>query len=111
MSEEVKSSPWPLYNIRFIFGYMIQIIAEPVSVILSCQKPSRCNPVGVKPISLTWQNRDHIITQQGLHHTTRTGRTLHHVFSVVSGDLFFRLNLNTDTLNWTLEEVSDGLPD
>ncbi len=90
---------------------MIQRISESISVILSCGKPSGPDPVGAKPISLTWQNRDYIITQQGLHHTYRSGRTLHHIYSVLAGDLFFRLNLNADTLNWTLEEISDGLPD
>lgn len=89
---------------------MIQRISESISVILSCSTPSGPGPVGVKPISLTWQNRDYIVTQQGLHHTYRSGRTLHHIYSVLAGDLFFRLNLNTDTLRWTLEEISDGLP-
>jgi hypothetical protein len=46
-----------------------------------------------------------------LHHTFRSGRTLFHVFSVASKSLFFRLVLNTDTLFWRLEEISDGLPD
>jgi hypothetical protein len=90
---------------------MIQTISEPVSVILTCPGPSRSDLVGPRPLSLTWQNRDYIVTKQGLHHTYRSGRTLHHIYSVLAGDLFFRLNLNTDTLRWTLEEVSDGLPD
>jgi len=63
------------------------------------------------PLSLTWKNRDYQIIKLGLHHTYHDGITRHHVFSVVSHDLFFRLNLNADNLSWTLEEVSDGLPD
>jgi len=63
------------------------------------------------PISLTWFGRTYPIIKLGLHHTYREGLTRHHIFSVVGGNLFFRLNLNTDTLSWTLEEVSDGLPD
>jgi hypothetical protein len=51
------------------------------------------------------------VLQVGLRHTYREGITRHHVFSVVSSSLFFRLNLNADNLSWTLEEVSDGLPD
>jgi hypothetical protein len=46
-----------------------------------------------------------------LHHTFKSGRILFHVFSVASKSLFFRLVLNTDTLFWRLEEISDGLPD
>lgn len=79
---------------------MIQIISEPVEVTFA-----------KIPLSVTWAHRTYPVIKLGLHHTYRDGATRHHVFSVVSHDLFFRLNLNTDTLNWTLEEVSDGLPD
>lgn len=86
---------------------MIQRITEPVSVITSYNAMTRT----VRPISLEWSRRTYPVTQVGLRHTYRDGATRHHVFSVVGGSLFFRLNLNTDTLHWTLEEVSDGLPD
>lgn len=79
---------------------MIQIISEPVDVVFHKY-----------PTSLTWSGRTYSVIKLGLHHTYRHGITRHHVFSVVSQDLFFRLNLNTDNLSWTLEEVSDGLPD
>ena len=65
----------------------------------------------VKPILVRWDGRSYRITKIGLHHTFRTGRTLHHIFSVISDETFFRLNLDTDTLHWRLEEVSDGLSD
>jgi hypothetical protein len=32
-----------------------------------------------------------------------------HYFSVTDGTLDFRLQCDTDTLHWTLEEVTDGL--
>lgn len=86
---------------------MIQKISEPVSVIVSYDGITRA----VRPISLEWSRRTYPILQVGLRHTYRDGMTRHHVFSVVSHSLFFRLNLNADSLNWTLEEVSDGLPD
>ena len=79
---------------------MIQKLSEPVNVTFSHQ-----------PLSLVWSSRDYRVSQIGLHHTFRDGRTLHHIYSVVAGNLFFRLNLNTYSLHWTLEEVSDGLPD
>jgi hypothetical protein len=70
-------------------------------------------PQGAKvfPIKIKWDGRDYLITKIGFHHTFRTGRTLHHIFSVVSHDTFFKLNLNTDNLSWRLEEISDGVPD
>ncbi len=86
---------------------MIQRIAEPVSVVTAYNAASRT----VRPISLEWSRRTYPILQVGLRHTYRDGATRHHVFSVVSNNLFFRLNLNTDSMLWTLEEVSDGLPD
>ncbi len=62
----------------------------------------------VIPKHLKWQGQLHTITQVGLHHTYRSGRTLIHVFSVSDGTMFFRLELNTETLHWLLTEVSDG---
>lgn len=86
---------------------MIQRLTEPVSVVTSYNATTRT----VRPISLEWSRRTYPVTQVGLRHTYRDGTTRHHVFSVVGGSLFFRLNLDTETLHWTLEEVSDGLPD
>jgi hypothetical protein len=65
----------------------------------------------VAPLKLRWDGRVYPVTKMGLHHQFRVGRTLHHIFSVVSNDTFFRLNLNTDNLSWRLEEVSDGQTD
>lgn len=60
------------------------------------------------PEAVVWNGRTHVITKIGLHHAFRNGRTLYHVFSVESPSLFFKLVLNTDTLHWTLEQISDG---
>jgi hypothetical protein len=86
---------------------MIQRISEPVSVVSSYNAQTKA----VRPISLEWSRRTYPIIQVGLRHTYRQGITRHHVFSVVSNNIFFRLNLNADNLSWTLEEVSDGQPD
>lgn len=103
---------------------MIQRISELVSVIAGYNAEIHA----VRPISLKWGHHEYSVSQVGLRHTYRDGLVRHHVFSVVahSGNteplakqgraewgnhLFFRLNLNADNLSWTLEEVSDGLPD
>lgn len=90
---------------------MIQKISEPVSVITRYD----CVMRSTRPLSLVWSNREYPVTKLGLRHTYRDGVTRHHIFSVAAGEpnaeLFFRLNLNADNLLWTLEEVSDGLPD
>lgn len=84
---------------------MIEKISTPVSVSLTFDHRQR----KVFPRFLVWDARLYPIEKVGLHHTYRQGRTLYHVFSVASKTLFFRLVLNTETLHWRLEEVSDGL--
>jgi hypothetical protein len=78
---------------------MIQKISERVEVGMST------SPKWVK-----WKNKVYQIEKIGLHHSFRQGRVLYHAFSVASRTLFFRLILDTETLSWNLEEISDGLP-
>lgn len=84
---------------------MIKKISESVSVAFL----SNCQQKDVSPKWIIWNNRRYVITKIGLHHSYRNGNTLFHVFSVASKSLSLRLVLNTDTLFWRLEEVSDGL--
>jgi len=62
----------------------------------------------VGPVIIRWDGREYKITKIGLHHHYWSGRTLVHVFSVISDQTFFRLNFDTDSLLWHLEEVSDN---
>ena len=86
---------------------MIEKVSGPVSVSLSFDSEKR----SVLPKWLVWNGRLYPIVKVGLHHRQRRGRTLYHIFSVASKNLFFRLELNTETLHWRLEEIADGLPD
>jgi hypothetical protein len=61
------------------------------------------------PKYVIWKGRSHNVTQIGLHHLYRQGKTLYHIFSVVAGTLFMRLRFDTDTLYWILEEIEDGI--
>jgi hypothetical protein len=75
---------------------------EPVSVSLAYDdKKKKAYPKWV-----VWNNRLYPIIKVGLHHTFREGRTLYHVFSVISNTLFFRLILDTETLHWKVQEVA-----
>lgn len=85
---------------------MIQKISAPISVQLVYDHHRR----SVTPRQILWDGKVIRIAKVGMHHTIREGRTLFHIFSVTSSDLFFRLKLDTDTLFWTLEEIADGLP-
>jgi hypothetical protein len=83
---------------------MIQAVHVPISVTLKYNHKLR----KAFPTQVIWEGREYGITKMGLHHTYRSGRTLYHVFSVAGVNIFFKLVLNTDTLNWTLEEIADN---
>ena len=83
---------------------MAQQILSPVSVRLNFDHESGKS----YPKAIVWNNRLYPVIKVGLHHKFRQGRTLYHVFSVVSKTLFFRLTFNTDNLHWKLEEISVG---
>lgn len=73
----------------------MQTISEKVDVVLANNTP----------ISITWRCRDYKITKVGLRHTYLEGKTLIHTFSVLAGDLFLKLKLNTKHLTWNLTEI------
>lgn len=85
---------------------MIQSFDEPISVVFTSN--SKTNVVA--PASVVWAGRTYPIIKVGLHHKFHDGKTLFHIFSVVSNNIFFRISLNTDNLFWRMQEVSDGLP-
>ena len=85
---------------------MIQKISAPVSVeMVYDHRKHTC-----LPRKILWDGQVFPIIKLGLHHTFREGRELFHIFSVTAKQLSFRLKLDTTTLFWTLEEISDGLP-
>ena len=84
---------------------MIQKISAPISVNSDYNHHTR----QFQPVQVSWEGRDYSIIKIGLHHTYREGRTLYHIFSAASQNLFFKLSLNTDTLQWMLQEIADDL--
>ena len=85
---------------------MIEKISSPVSVSLAYDHSKG----KAYPKWVVWNGRLYAVLKVGLHHTFREGRTLFHVFSVATKSLFFRIVLNTESLHWKLEEISDGMP-
>lgn len=61
------------------------------------------------PLSLVWKNRDYKITKIGLHHNYFEGKTLIHIFSVLSDDIFLKLKFNTKYLTWNLIEIFESI--
>lgn len=83
---------------------MIQRLKAPVSVLLAYDHKKR----KAYPRDLIWDGHHYPVTKIGMSYHKRVGRTLYHIFSVLGGSLYFKLVLNTDTLNWELEEIDDG---
>lgn len=75
------------------------VISENVRVILENNTP----------LSMTWRNRDYKITKIGLNHNYFEGKTLIHIFSVLSDDLFLKLKFDTKHLTWQLLEVFESI--
>lgn len=73
----------------------MQTISEQVNIILANDTP----------LSMHWRNRNYKITKVGLRHTYLEGKTLIHIFSVLSNDLFLKLKFNTKYLTWNLTEI------
>ena len=85
---------------------MLELINERVSVIMKYDRGTSV----VMPVKMRWQAKDYLINKLGYYHRTREGRTIQHIFHVTDGLLDFRLRLDSDTLHWTLEQVSDENP-
>jgi len=87
---------------------MRETINEEVSVVLYYSAKKR----EALPLLIRWQNKDYTVGKLGYHHKVKVGDTVHHIFEVVDKEnaLWFRLNLDTSNLHWTLEATHDGLP-
>ena len=55
-----------------------------------------------------WKNRSYKVDKVGFHHFLLEGKTLMHVFSVISGSIFLKIKLDTKHLAWTFEEIQDN---
>jgi hypothetical protein len=81
-------------------------IHEPVDIITIYKRTDG----KTTPYKIRWNNRSYLITKVGYHHKVRSGRNVYHIFHVCTDSLAFRLRHDTETLDWILEEVSDGNP-
>ena len=83
---------------------MLELINEQIDCVCKYTK----SPASVVPIEIKWNGRTYTIIKVGYHHKRRDGRYVYHIFSVSTATLFFKLKLDTETLHWYVEEVSDG---
>ena len=61
------------------------------------------------PRWVKWKNKAYKVKKIGFHHTYREGKVLYHVFSVATESLFMRLLFDTETLDWRLTDVENGI--
>ena len=86
---------------------MRETINEEVSVVMYYSAKKR----EALPWRISWRNKDYAVGKFGYYHKVKVGDTLHHIFELVDKEntQWFRLNLDTSNLHWTLEAVHDGL--
>ena len=93
-------------DVRHNIITMIETINQAVDILALSRKGRGI----VVPIRMKWNNKTYEIKKIGLRHPVREGRVLYHIFECSDGNLNFRLKHNTESLQWTLEAISDGLP-
>ena len=81
---------------------MRESLDEPISVIWFYNAKSR----NLQPHRMNWNGQEYALGKIDFWHKTRHGDTLIHHFSIADreGQAYFKLALNTDNLQWTLEE-------
>jgi hypothetical protein len=59
----------------------------------------------VTPESMKWRGKVYPLSIMGLYHPEQRGTKRIHIFSFSSGQKAFRVELDPDTITWTLVEV------
>ena len=83
---------------------MLEAINEPVSVLASFGRAPH-GVVKVLPHRLRWRGRTYEVETFGLYHPERRGTKRLHIFSFASESTNFRVELDPETLEWTLAEI------
>lgn len=85
---------------------MTRAINEPVEVLVAYKNGGR----KAIPKIMSWKNRLYTFTKFGFLHPDSRGRKMIHVFTMSNEAMTFRLEFDAESLNWTLREITDGLP-
>lgn len=76
--------------------------------VLASFAPGPRNMMRVTPHILKWRGRRYPLQTMGLYHPERRGNKRVHIFSFSSGETAFRVELDPETLQWTLKEAYYG---
>jgi len=76
--------------------------------VLASFKHGPAGAAQVTPHLMNWHGKRYPLQTMGLYHPERRGTKRVHIFSFSSGPTAFRVELDPDTLIWTLVEVFYG---
>ena len=76
--------------------------------VLASFAPGPRGTVRVTPHLMKWRGRRYQLETMGLYHPERRGVKRVHIFSFQAGETAFRVELDPDTLEWTLKEAFYG---
>jgi hypothetical protein len=82
---------------------MIQKVNAPVAVYLKSDPHKH----EAYPAKIQWAGRDYITRKITWHQPRWIGRVLYHEYYALTDSLLFRLQQNTQTLQWVLLEITD----
>jgi hypothetical protein len=82
---------------------MFERVNEPVRILAGFEQDGP--RVRVRPYLIDWRDKRYKVEIMGLHHPAKRGDQNFHVFEFSSGNTKFAVELNTETLAWTLTEV------
>ncbi|MBI1952376.1 hypothetical protein HYS42_01475 [Candidatus Saccharibacteria bacterium] len=59
------------------------------------------------PKKMEWAGKSIVFTEMGLHHPTRQGQRMIHVFDMTDGNADYRLEFDAELLTWKLVYIAD----
>lgn len=77
--------------------------------VLASFAPGPRNTMRVTPHLMKWKGRRYRLETMGLYHPEKRGTKRLHIFSFSSGETAFRVELDSETLEWRLREVYYGV--
>ena len=78
---------------------MLEQINEPIEVIVKFARDQ------VVPVKFLWQTKEYLVKKVNLVYSRSEGKTKFYFFAVSDNANYFKLQLNSDTLSWTLLET------
>lgn len=93
---------------------MTRTINQPVGALLiaGARKPGeKADRDRVRPYCIDWDGKRYKVEKCGFYHSYRKGTRKIHVFSVSTATLDMRVEVDSETFECFLTEISDGLAD